>query len=120
MKKIGLLILAAVTIVLVASCRKDSNSIDGTIRFTHPSTGIPYFASLATISLFKGNGYDEGALANYSTKIDQYGYFNFPRVNKGDYKVHIYYTYDTYIYDTLVNVSFKLNDKKTLDLTLVP
>lgn len=121
MKKIGFILFLVVLTGTVISCRKDSNSLTGTIQYIHPATGAHYYATLGTISLYKDDGLEKGLLANYSTKIDEKGYYNFPRINKGDYKAYVYYTYDNiYFYDTIINLSFKLNDKKIQDVLLIP
>lgn len=119
MKNYNLFIYSFI-LLLTVSCRKDSNSLSGRITFNHPTTQEEFGATLGVVSLHKKSIEETNGIATYSTKVDEYGVYYFPRIIKGDYELQIKYQFESYFYDTIIPMTFKLKEKQKLDVLLKP
>lgn len=120
MKNLKNLLVFTSLLILGVACRKDSNSLSGFVTFHHPTTQDEFGATLASVSLYKETKEDTGDIATYSTKVDEFGRYYFPRIIKGKYEMEIRYNFESYYYDTILPMSFKYNEKQELDILLLP
>lgn len=115
--------IASFTLLILfifSSCRKDNNSLNGFVTFNHPTTDVEYAATLATVSLYKDSKEKTGDIATYSTTVDEFGKYKFPRVFKGKYEMEIIFNFESNFYDTVFEMTFKNRDDLTLDVLLNP
>ncbi len=117
MRKLSFLFVGILSMVmLLSSCAKDDNYIDGDISYVAHSNGKEYVADGATVYLMTAGSSTE---YEQKTTADSDGHYKFYPVNDGDYYIEADYTY---LLDDYAGKSDAFNtkgkDNLTFNLTL--